>query len=334
MKLSNLLYLLVLVFTIQSCDVKDSRTSIGYWNSHNTDWELGFLKGKVKRTEQTDFNLISKGGEEELVKKGYTLYNFNKWGFIESSYNETYNTLSTTVMEGRNVYRDTLKRGLIERYSSFKDDYQSSYSKPFESETKFEYFYNENEQLSRIETEDLLKNESTVKLLKYEKNKITEYEYDSKEELIGYTVMKYNNRNQLIERNSFPKQGDVDYSSFSEYKNSNKVKDSIIYYNSEGSNTYVFHMDDKMRIIKLVNYSYVDNVLKDYEVEIKEYDNDQTNSSYISKTYKDKDLELLLKEERIEREFDEMGNVILETKIDMIRDKVLSKSIKEIVYYE
>ncbi len=82
------------------------------------------------------------------------------------------------------------------------------------------------------------------------------------------------------------------------------------------------------------NYSYVDSVLKDYEVEINEYDNDETNSSYISKTYKDKDLELLLKEERIEREFDDMGNVILEKRIDMIRDKVLSKSVKEIVYYE
>ena len=280
MKNSNILYLLVLVLFIHSCGIDDSTTSINYWNSQKTDWELGFLKGRVKRTERTDYKLGQEENKEEFVKNGYTVYNFNKWGFIESSYNETYNTLSTTIMEGRNVYRDTLKRDLIERYSSYKDDYQGTYTKPVEGEMKIEYFYDENEQLSRIESKDLIENKSTVKLLKYEKNKITEYEYDSTDELMGYTVMKYNNRNQLIERIGYPKEGDIDYSSFSEYNNRSKEKDSIIYYNSNGSNRYVFHMDDEMRIIRLDNYSYVDSVLKDYEIEIREYDNDEKNIIY------------------------------------------------------
>lgn len=328
-----LLFLIIILFS-QSCKTEDSLSNVSYWDSTKTDWELGSLNGEVMKVKKLDYDLVIEEGEEKFMKKGYTEYDYNKWGFMVNSYNETYNKLSTTVIKGFKVYRDSLKRDLKERYNSFKDDYEGFTSKPFESEISFLYYYDDKEQLRRIEIKDLLKGVNTVKLIKYDLGKITEYEYDEREELLGYETVKYNKRNQQIEVKRYSKEGVVDFESFKEYEKMILKRDSTIYHNDEGRNGYVFFMDEMMRIESFKTYSYEGKELVDFEIETREYDNQKLNSSYVSKKYKDKEKGLLISEKRIERELDEMGNVVLEKQIDMIKDKIISKSVIEVFYYK
>lgn len=330
-----LLFLSIILFS-QSCKTEDSLSNVSYWDSTKTDWELGFLNGQVKRTvrENYDFDFVKEKGLEEFIKKDLTEYDYNKYGFIVKSYSENYNKLSTTVIKGENIYRDSLKRDLKERYNSFKDDYEGYSTKPYESEMKYYYYYNENEQLVRIEIEDLIEDNKTVKLVKYDNKKITEYEYDRKDDLLGYEIKKFNPQNLIKERKRFSSEGVVDFESYYDYDGDVIIKDSTIYHNEQGRNTYVFLMDNTMRIESFKTYTYIGGELNDFEVKINEYDTKSKNSSYVSKTYKDQNQELLYNEERVERELDDKGNIVLEVKKDMIRDRVLSKSVVDIIYYE
>lgn len=322
------LSLFFLVF-IYSCGSDKSTNYDGYWYSKKTDWESSNLKGKVKSISTEIFSLNIEDEDQGLVK-GVTIYReFNQNGCVFIDNFDTNSTYLNSTLTSKNKYKDTIGRFLTESYYSYVS--KSKYSDTFELEFKTVYSYDNKGDLSRTIRSNLKDNTQIISVAKYEKGKVTIYDYEN-DISSGYTVNIMNSDNKMTESKTYSKDGVVEYESFHEYRNE-KIKDSVIDYEKEDKVIKVLIEDSFKRVVDFKTYTYENDILKNFENVLNEYDNNDIHSSYVERKYKDENHELLTEENRVEKILDSYGNIISEITKDLILNKVVEKKLSIITYF-
>ena len=311
-----LLYLLS-IFII-SCSNNSTKKTL------NDISEMGF-QGKVKTYESKSYEVTG----YEFGQPVYDLYftyknNYNEYGFIVdgmSNYeSEYYNSLFRENLEYSNPVL-----GLISKreYESVRDEKKDSYTQSF----KYDSISNK---LIQRKTLNIETNTSELTNINYESGevRITRYD-DSSNELKGIRIEKLDDKENLISSTEYDKDGKaLDETYILKLKNGvskdstiNRFQDGDIYY--IGVRTF----DKHLREIKYIRYD--EDEVDGY---IKEYDNDNKNSSYTKQEFSGLQ-EVIIKKFKVQITLDEAGNIVEELTMNLDNNQIESKIVKNYTYY-
>jgi len=321
--------LLSLIFIIGCKQNKSSNNSISK-SKNLTDVESYGLKGKVKSYEIKSYDVENyKFGEPQFELRSTDITNYNNFGFeteserkYESKYYKSYS---------RDSYKySNPKLGIIltRKYETTIDKNQKYFSQSFVYDT----ILNKIIERKTINEKD---NTSNSYIYGYNENQVRISEYNNiTNKLVNLTIEKLDNKGNLISRIEYDEEGiEKDENHIIKLKNGFK-KDSSVYRFSDKKiyRIEVFINDDLGRVIKNKSYKNESDLDK-IEGYIIEYDNSDTNSSFIKKEFK-RNENLIFKNIRVNKKYDGKGNVIEIQKLNLDNNKLEEKSVHEFIYYD
>ena len=311
-----LLYLLS-IFIISCSDTSTKKTT-------NDLSDMGF-EGKVKTYESKSYEVAEYKFGQPVYNLYYTYnYNYNEYGFrvdgMTKYEGEYYNRLFSENLEYSNPVL-----GLISKreYESVSDEKKDSYTQSF----KYDSISNK---LIQRKTLNIDTNTSELTNINYESGeaRITRYD-DSSNELKEIIIQKLDDKENLISSTEYDKDGKaIDETHIIKLKNGvskdstiNRFQDGDIYY--IGVRTF----DKRLREIKFIEYD--EDEVDGY---IKEYDNDNKNSSYTKQEFSGLQ-EVIIKKFKVQMTLDEAGNIVEELTTNLDNNQIESKIVRNYTYY-
>jgi hypothetical protein len=318
-----------LIFIIGCKQNKSSNNSISK-SKNFTDVESYGLKGKVKSYEIKSYDVENyKFGEPQFELRSTDITNYNNFGFItenEEEYESKYY---------KSYFRDSYKYSnpklgiiLTRKYETTIDKNQKYFSQSFVYDT----ILNKIIEIKTINEKD---NTSDSYIYSYNENQVRISKYNNiTNKLVNLTIEKLDNKGNLISKIEYDEEGiEKDENHIIKLKNGFK-KDSSVYRFSDKKiyRIEVFINDDLGRVIKSKSYKNESDLDK-IEGYIIEYDNSDTNSSFTKKEFK-RNENLIFKNIRVNKKYDDKGNVIEIQKLNLDKNKLEEKSEHKFIYYD
>ena len=284
------------------------------------------LEGKVQTYESNSYEVTDyKFGEPVFNLYATINYNYNEYGFVVNAMRKFegkyYNSLFTENLEYNNPVL-----GLISKreYESVSDEKKDSYTQSF----KYDSISNK---LIERRTLNIDKNTSELTTINYEPRQVRTTRYDdSSNEFKELVIQKLDDKGNLISSIEYDKDGKA-YDERHILKLKNGVsKDSLIYRFQDGDIYYigVFTYDKNLREIKFVEYD--EDEVDGY---IKEYDNDNKNSSYTKQEFSGLQ-EVIIKKFKVQMTLDEAGNIVEELITNLDNNQIENKNVSNYTYYK
>lgn len=318
-----------LIFIIGCKQNKSSNNSISK-SKNFTDVESYGLKGKVKSYEIKSYDVENyKFGEPQFELRSTDITNYNNFGFItenEEEYESKYY---------KSYFRDSYKYSnpklgiiLTRKYETTIDKNQKYFSQSYVYDT----ILNKIIEIKTINEKD---NTSDSYIYSYNENQVRISKYNNiTNKLVNLTIEKLDNKGNLISKIEYDEEGiEKDENHIIKLKNGFK-KDSSVYRFSDKKiyRIEVFINDDLGRVIKSKSYKNESDLDK-IEGYIIEYDNSDTNSSFTKKEFK-RNENLIFKNIRVNKKYDDKGNVIEIQKLNLDKNKLEEKSEHKFIYYD
>ena len=328
-KIISLTILLSLIFIIGCKQNKSSNNSISK-SKNLTDVESNGLKGKVKSYEIKSYDVENyKFGEPQFELRSTDITNYNNFGFqteserkYESKYYKSY-------------FRDSYKYSnpklgimLTRKYETTIKGNQKYFSQSFVYDT----ISNKIIERKSINEKD---NTSDSYIYSYNDNQIRISKYNNTtNKLVNLTIEKLDNEGNLISSIEYDDKGIENTEKYIVKLKNGFMRDSSVYRFSDKKiyRIEVFINDDLGRVIKNKSYENESDLDKN-EGYIIEYDNSDTNSSFTKKEFK-RNENLIFKNIRVNKKYDDKGNVIEIQKLNLDNNKLEEKSVHEFIYYD
>ena len=328
-KIISLTILLSLIFIIGCKQNKSSNNSINK-SKNLTDVESNGLKGKVKSSEIKSYDVENyKFGEPQFELRSTDITNYNNFGFqteserkYESKYYKSYFRASYKYSNPK------LGIMLTRKYETTINGNQKYFSQSFVYDT----ISNKIIERKTINKKD---NTSDSYIYSYNDNQIRISEYNNTtNKLVNLTIEKLDNEGNLISSIEYDDKGIENTEKYIVKLKNGFMRDSSVYRFSDKKiyRIEVFINDDLGRVIKNKSYENESDLDKN-EGYIIEYDNSDTNSSFTKKEFK-RNENLIFKNIRVNKKYDDKGNVIEIQKLNLDNNKLEEKSVHEFIYYD
>lgn len=330
-RITSITVLLSLIFII-GCKQNNPSNN----NKNLSDVESRGFTGNVKSYNSKSYEVDNyKFGEPQFRLNSSEIIKYNRYGFKtegESKYESEYY---------KSYFKETFKYSnpelgviLTRKYESISDDFDSDKDdirKYYLQRFVYDTILNRIIERKTINEKD---NTSHSYIYNYKDNQIRISDYNNiTNKLVNLTIEKLDNKGNLISRIEYDEEGiENNENHIIKLKNGFK-KDSSVHRFSDKRiyRIYVLTSDDLGREIKLKSYENGSNLDK-ITGYIIEYDNSDMNSSYIKKEFK-RNENLIFKNIRVNKKYDDKGNVIEIQKLNLDNNKLEEKTVNEFVYY-
>ncbi len=328
-KIISITVLLSLIFIVGCKQNKSSNNSINK-SKNLTDVESRGLKGKVKSYEIKSYDVDNyQFGEPQFELRSTDITNFNSFGFVTESESKFESKYYKNYFKESYTYSNP-KLGiiLIRKYETTIDDNQKYFLQNFVYDTI-------SNKIIERKTINEKENTSNSNIYSYNDNQIRISEYDNTtNKLVNLTIEKLDNEGNLISSIEYDDEGIEDDEKYIVKLKNGFIKDSSVNRLSD-KRIYrrdVFTIDDLGREIKYKSYKNESDLDK-IEGYIIEYDNSDTNSSFTKKEFK-RNENLIFKNIRVNKKYDDKGNVIEIQKLNLDNNKLEEKTVCEFIYYD
>jgi hypothetical protein len=323
----SLIFLFSLIFFV-GCEQNKSSNNINNKSENSTHLENQGLKGKVKSYVSKSYEVNGyEFGEPKFELRSTDITNFNIYGYVtesESKYqSEYYNDYFKESYEYSNPKSGII---LIRRYENTRDNEQKYFIQNFTYDTI------SNKVIER-KTVNEKENTSTSYIYSYDENQVRISEYNNNtNELVSLTIEKLDNKGGLISSIDYDDEGVEDDEKHIVKLQNGFMKDSSVFRFSDKRiyNISVVTFDNLGREVKYKRYEDDLNENEGYTIE---YDNSDMNSSFTKKEFK-RNEDLIFKKIRVDKKYDDLGNVIEIQKLNLDSNKLEEKTVVEITYYD